>query len=175
MNMHVGTAGTAAIRGLSDDGIAFAKGRGISRATLEQLGAASGMVKFPSLQKRSPALFFRYGTDWKARAIPDKAFVTNPGAKLSFWNLDRVLRANSETVFITEGEFDALALVEAGIPAEQVLSVPNGAGTTADGAGYVDDALAVGLNRVQRFVWCGDADDAGLSLRDQMVRRLGAA
>jgi twinkle protein len=176
MNAPFGNAGTVAGLGLSDTAITFAKARGISRATLERLGVASGTVHFPSLQKRSPALFFPYGGDWKARAFPDKAFVTNVGAKLSFWNLEPVLRGNPETVFITEGEFDALALVEAGIPAGQVLSAPNGAGdSTERGKGYVEEALAAGLNRIARFVWCGDGDDAGITLRADMVRRLGAA
>jgi twinkle protein len=173
--MQYFSAGTAAGLVLSDEALAYAKGRGISRATLERLGVASGTVFFPGLERKSQALFFRYGADWKARAFPDKAFVTNAGAKLSFWNLETVLRGNPETVFITEGEFDALALVEAGIPAEQVLSVPNGAGESAGTTGYVEEALAAGLNQVKAFVWCGDGDDVGLKLRADMVRRLGAA
>src|SRR5262245_6439622 len=173
MSTQFGIAGTVAGPGLSGAAISYARGRGISRATLERLGVASGTVFFPSLQRKSPALFFRYGANWKARAIPEKAFVTNKGAKLSFWNLDNVLRVGPEAVYITEGELDALALVEAGICADQVLSVPNGAGETSDAAGYVEDALAAGLNRVKRFVWCGDSDDPGLSLRTDMVRKLG--
>src|SRR4051794_3623047 len=128
MNTHVGNVGTVVGPALLEAMIAFAKARGISRATLERLGVGSGIVFFPSLQRRSPAAFFRYGADWKARAVPEKAFVTNPGAKLTFWNLDTVLRANPDAVYITEGEFDVLALVEAGISPGQVLSVPNGAG-----------------------------------------------
>src|SRR5262249_33578397 len=122
MNMQFGTAGTAGGPGLSDAAISFAKGRRISRGTLERLGVGFGTEFFPSLQRKSPALVFRYGTDWKARAFPEKAFVTNQGAKLTFWNLDNVLRSDPETVFITEGELDALSLIEAGIPAGQVLS-----------------------------------------------------
>src|SRR4029077_2760188 len=101
-------------------------------------------------------------------------FVTNAGAKLGFWNLEEVLRSNSETVFIVEGEFDVLTLVEARSPSGQVLSVPNGTAESADG-GYVDAALAAGLNQVKRFVWCGDADDVGLKLRADMMHRLGPA
>jgi twinkle protein len=174
MNMQFGIAGTAAGLALSDEALAFARARGISRGTLERLGVASGTTYFPGLERKSQALFFRYGSDWKARAIPEKAFVTNAGAKLGFWNLEEVLRCNSETVFVVEGEFDVLALVEAGIPAGQVLSVPNGTAESADG-GYVDAALAAGLNQVKRFVWCGDADDVGLKLRTDMMHRFGPA
>jgi twinkle protein len=43
------------------------------------------------------------------------------------------------------------------------------------GYGYVDEALSAGLNRTKRFVWCGDGDGPGRSLRADMVKLLGAA
>jgi twinkle protein len=166
---------------LSEGAVQWAKQRGISRRTLEQLGVASGSVFFPDLGRKCEALFFRYGDDgWKARAYPEKAFVAKKGIALSFWNLASVLTSDAHAVFITEGELDACALVEAGIDAQKVLSVPGGASQrpTDDrprGYGYVDDALKAGLNRVTRFVWCGDNDAPGLSLRTDMARTLGAA
>jgi twinkle protein len=175
MNMQYGTVGIAAGPVLSAEVLAYAQSRGIGRQTLERLGVVSGTVFFPGLERKSQALFFRYGTDWKARSFPEKSFVTNQGAKLTFWGLENVLRANPDTVYLVEGEFDALALVEAGIPPECVLSLPNGAGEASDGGGYVEEALAAGLNRVQRFIWCGDGDDVGLKLRSEMVHRLGPA
>lgn len=129
-----------------------------------------------------PALGFRYAEGWKARSYPDKHFVAGKGFRLSFWNLEQVLEKKSEQVFIVEGEMDALALVEAGVPASQVLSVPNGAKERpADqpaeqrGYDYVRDALKAGLNKVKKFIWCGDADGSGHALRADMVRLLGAA
>ena len=117
-----------------------------------------------------------------ARAWPEKSFVAGGGFRLSFWNLSRVMEGGSDTVFITEGECDACALVEAGIPATQVLSVPNGAKVKpADdpkesrGYSYVLEALEAGLSKIKRFVWCGDSDDAGHTLREDMVKLLGAA
>ncbi len=133
--MQSGTAGTADGPALSAEAIAFAKTRGISRLTLECLGVASGTVFFPSLNRRASALFFRYGSDWKARALEAKAFRTNEGAKLGFWNLESVIQQSPETVFITEGELDACALVEAGVGAGSVLSVPNGTADARDGDG----------------------------------------
>ena len=103
------------------------------------------------------------------------------GFKPSFWNLEAVLEAKPGTVYITEGEMDAVALVETGIPACQVLSVPNGAPSQAAhdplsrGYAYVQDALKAGLGAVKRFVWCGDADEPGNALRADYVRILGAA
>jgi len=155
--------------------------RHISRPTLERLGVASGTAYFPNLERKAEAVFFPYPQGWKARSFPDKAFVAGKGFKLSFWNIERVLKANPERVFITEGELDALALVEAGISPDAVLSVPNGAKERPadapqdqEGYGYVDDAMRAGL-RAKQFVWCGDADGPGRALRGDMVRLLGAA
>src|SRR5437764_4397941 len=96
--------------------------RRISWETLARLGVASGTVFFPGLGRKSEALFFRYRTGWKARAFPEKAFVAGGGFVQSFWNEPAVLAANPRTVFITEGEMDAAALVEAGIRGDQVLA-----------------------------------------------------
>jgi twinkle protein len=178
----VGTVAGQTVR-LSEAGVTFAADRRISRQTLERMGVASGTAFFPELQRKSEAVFFRYLEGWKARAVPDKAFVAGKGFKLSFWNLEVVLRANPSTVYITEGEFDACALVEAGISHEQVLSVPNGAverpAEVAEkeirGYGYVEEALREGLSRVKKFVWCGDADGPGRSLRSDMAKMLGMA
>ena len=156
--------------------------RGISQGTLAQLDVASGTTFFPDLEGKKKAIFFQYQDGWKARAWPEKSFVAGGGFRLSFWNLSRVMEGGSDTVFITEGECDACALVEAGIPATQVLSVPNGAKVKpADdpkesrGYSYVLEALEAGLSKIKRFVWCGDSDDAGHTLREDMVKLLGAA
>jgi len=160
----------------------FQNQRGISQATLAQLDVATGTAFFPEIDRKASAIFFRYAEGWKARTYPDKAFVAGGGFKLAFWNLGQVIAANPDEVFIVEGECDVLALAEAGIPAEKLLSVPNGAKIKpADdpkelrGYDYVFDALAAGLSRVKRFVWCGDGDTAGRALREDMVKILGAA
>lgn len=156
--------------------------RKIGRATLERLNVGSGTTWFPDADARLPAIFFRYAEGWKARAFPEKHFVAGKGFKLAFWNLERVLAASPATVFIAEGEFDAVALAEAGISIDSLLSVPNGAKDRpsenvqeAKGLDYVREALAAGLNRVKRFIWCGDNDGPGLALRHDMARLFGAA
>lgn len=159
--------------------------RKISQATLERLGVGSGTVFFPDLDKKAPAIVFKYRGGWKARAFPEKSFVAGKGFTLSFWNEDAVLRARPDTVWLTEGEPDACALVEAGIDPDAVLSVPNGAqlrraGVAEDagssiGYAYVDAALKAGLNATKRFIWCGDDDEAGLTLQADMARILGMA
>lgn len=180
-----GTVITAAGRGpslLNHDTLEWAAQRGLSAQTLEQFPVASGTVFFPALNSKSSAIFFRYTTGWKARAYPVKSFVCGGDFRPAFWNLKAVTDAKPGTIFITEGELDALSLAECGLAACQILSVPTGArqkpsvdpGQSATYQ-YVFDALRTGLANAQRIVWCGDGDEAGLALRADMVRLFGPA
>lgn len=177
-----GTATGAAASRLSSEAVAWASDRKISAETLALLRVVSGTVFFPDAGTKCPALVFRYPSGWKARAFPEKHFVSSKGFEIAFWNLEAVLKAAPGDVYITEGELDACALVEAGVPVDRVLSVPNGAKerpasdpTETRGYAYVQRALAEGLNRTKRFIWCGDSDGAGRALRADMARLLGVA
>jgi twinkle protein len=179
---HIAGTADGLPAGLNLTGVRFANQRKISMGTLARLGVESATEFFPELNRQSDALRFWYSDGWKARAVPEKAFVAQKGFKPTFWNLPAVLKDLPDAVFITEGELDACALVEAGIPQNQVLSVPTGAverpaDKPMDERGYVYalEALRAGLSRVKRFVWCGDADGPGLSLRADMARVLGVA
>lgn len=170
---------------LSDDALAWAQSRGISAATLRMMGVASGMERFG--EGKEPAIFFPYTegevtVNYKARCLTRKAFTQKKGGKQCFFNLDRVLNGNLDCVYIVEGEMDALALIEAGIPADSVLSVPGGAppDKTEDPKAtrryqFVEDALRNGLSKALRFVIATDADDKGHFLRADLVAILGAA
>lgn len=182
------SATTAAIRSggelgkISPAALGWLKQRGLSLATLAQLAVADGTTFFPDAGTKRPAIFFQYHDGWKARSFPEKWFVSGGGFKRSFWNLERVLGGKSEIVFIVEGELDACALIEAGIPVSQVLSAHGAKDkpTIGDpkelaGYAYVEEALEAGLSKVTKFVWCGDGDGAGHILREDMVKLLGAA
>lgn len=182
LNSTAGTATGGVAPRLLSEAVTWAATRKISAETLALMGVASGMEFFPDAGKKLSALFFPYEKGWKARSYPEKHFVSEKGFELAFWNLPRVLQSNPSEIFITEGELDACALVEAGVPPSQVLSVPNGAKerpaeapTELRGYAYVQAALTAGLSRVKRVVWCGDGDGAGRSLRADMVRLFGAA
>lgn len=181
-----GSAGTAHGHSgfpLSENALAFAATRRLSHQTLARLPVASGTTFFPDLARKSEALFFKYPEGWKARAFPDKGFVSEKGVfKPAFWNIQAVLSEAPQEVWITEGELDACALVEAGIPASCVLSVPTGAKERPAesplderGYGYVIDALKMGLNRAKKIIWCGDGDQPGLSLQSDMAKLFGTA
>lgn len=144
--------------------------RGISAETLRKMPVGSGNVFFPDLNRRSDALFFRYPEGWKARAYPEKAFTSRKGTTLTFWNIEAVLAGPMTFVYIVEGELDACALVEAGLPADQVLAAPAASGGSYE---YVLDAQQQGLAKAKKIVWCGDQDDAGLKLRAMMAQLFG--
>jgi twinkle protein len=177
----------AAQKTISSDALEWLREvRGLSQATLEQLDVASGTTFFPDLGKKCPAIFFGYADGWKARAWPEKGFVSGKGFVRSFWNLDRVLAAvlagRVDTVFIVEGEMDVCAMVEAGVPSEQVLAAHGAKDKKSEddpremnGYAYVGEALEAGLAKVRKFVWCGDSDGAGRILREDMVKLLGPA
>ena len=87
-----------------------------------ELGVGSGTVFFPELERKSEAVIFPYRTDgdvvnWKAAAYPQKAFTSKKGGTLQFWNIERALGA--KTLYITEGEWDAVSLIEAPSPWRQ--------------------------------------------------------
>jgi twinkle protein len=174
------------------EAIDYAKGRKISPATLASVGAVSGQTYFPRrLEAKSKAVFFPYQlngerVNWKACAFPDKDFIGEKGGKLCFLGLDHVLSAAPGDVWLVEGEWDYCSLIEAGVPLERVLSVPNGGrkpkedddqdeGDELRGYAYVEEALRLGLGKHKRFIWCGDNDAAGLKLRHDMARLLGQA
>lgn len=171
---------------LTDDVIGWMRGRGISVDTLQLMGIAGGSERFGEGPQR--AVFFPYfenGTavNYKARALAQKAFTQKKGGKQIFYNFDRVNAGPKDTVYIVEGEMDVLALIEAGIPANAVLSVPGGAPPTeaqddprqSRRYAYIEDALRNGLQDTHRFVLATDADDKGRFLRNDLAAVLGIA
>jgi twinkle protein len=151
---------------ISDAVVAWFRERGISVETLNRAQVASGTLKGKSY------IFYDYGDNgWKARTFPEKEFTAKPGFKPDFWGLPEVLAANPDLVFIVEGENDRLALIEAGISPYQILAAPN----ASTGLEYAHNACQAGLGRVKRFVWCGDADEAGYRLRDHLIKIVGVA
>lgn len=171
---------------LSTTAIEWAGKRGISRSTLERAGVGSGITGMPGAGECEVIAFpYRRGREVvnvKYRALGSKAFKQQDGGELRFWNLDEPLRVRSETVYIVEGEMDALAMWDAGLPLERVLSVPNGAPARSSTEPeetaryrYVDAGLEEGLSACKRFVLATDNDPAGRALREDLVRLLGMA
>lgn len=172
--------------GLTATVIKWAEERRISRATLAAFGVTSAIEVMEDLGRTEVARFpYCRGANpinAKYRAIADKKFKMQPGGELRFWNLDTVLAGGMEVVYIFEGEMDVLAAFEAGIPRDQILSVPNGAPQSATAAPeeadryrYAISGLEEGLGAARRFVIATDNDGPGRALRQDLVNILGPA
>ena len=118
----------------------------------------------------------------KYRLTSEKRHKMDSGAPLALWNADVLknpkVRDGQAPVVITEGEWDALAVIQAGHP--YTVSVPNGAPATVtsdlDGAKRYDwvDRHAADIAGVKQFVLAVDDDQAGYNLRQDLVALLGA-
>ncbi|MBQ9215495.1 MAG: toprim domain-containing protein [Prevotella sp.] len=93
-----------------------------------------------------------------------KEFQFEQGCKVLPWNITAALGA--ETIIVTEGMMDALALMECGY--QNVISVPNGAGTDLS---VFDEHMEFELKGVSTILFAGDMDKAGIKLREQFIRK----
>lgn len=117
----------------------------------------------------------------KYRLTSDKRHRMDPGAPLSLWNADCLndpkVRSGQAPVVITEGEWDAIAAIQAGF--QFAVSVPNGAPgqktddvETAVRYNWID-RHADALSHVREFIIAADADQAGYNLAADIVGLLG--
>lgn len=117
----------------------------------------------------------------KWRLTSEKRHRMDQGAPLLLWNSDALRHPEvlaGAPVVITEGEWDALVAMTAGVP--HVVSVPNGApaSVTAEPENakrydWVYRHLA-DLDKVKQFIIAADGDEAGLNLAHDLVSLLGA-
>ncbi len=100
----------------------------------------------------------------KYRSLPpaEKKFLREPGCKSVLFNAN-ALESHRE-VLITEGEIDALTLIEHGN--ENVVGATNGAG--AFDAEWIQQ-----LEKAEKIVICFDADEAGQKGALSLAKRLG--
>lgn len=113
----------------------------------------------------------------KLRLTTAKDHRMDPGAPLTLWNHDALLHHENEPVIVTEGEWDALAAMTAGLG--RVVSVPNGAPATvteepgeAKRYEFLWRAKPL-LDRVATFILATDADEPGRALAADLARLLG--
>lgn len=117
----------------------------------------------------------------KWRLTSEKRHRMDQGAPLLLWNADALSHPEvlaGAPVIITEGEWDALAAMTAGLC--HVVSVPNGAPASvtvepenAKRYDWVYRHLEA-LNKVKMFIIAADGDEAGHNLAHDLVSLLGA-
>jgi len=111
----------------------------------------------------------------------DKKMGQDADAEKVFWNVDVLADATlaREPLIITEGEFDALAFVQAGY--QRVMSVPDGAPKErAEDVfrdrqtkySYLFDVLSE-IKKAETVILATDCDPSGIILRDELAQIIG--
>jgi twinkle protein len=149
------------------------KTRGISKSTLLAVGVGEGKEFMPQTGRKENTIQFNYYMGDQLINIKyrdgRKNFKLYKGAEKIFYNIDSIIGYDS--CVIVEGEMDVLALHEAGI--KNVISVPNGATLNSNNLDYLDNCIDY-LEDKTKIILAVDADEPGLALRQEFVRRLGA-
>jgi twinkle protein len=149
------------------------KTRGISIKTLNDLKVTEGPEWMPQTQKTENVIKFNYFMGGELTNIKyrdgRKNFKLYKGAEKVFYNIDSIV--GFEYCVIVEGEMDVLALYEAGIT--NAISVPNGATLNTNNLEYLDSCIDYFEDKDKIILAC-DADEAGLALQAELIRRLGS-
>ena len=145
--------------------------RGIPAEVVAKEPITQGSKTFPQTKNIEKCILFSYYEDGelvnrKYRAVKQKHFMLESGAKLIPWRIDHI-RDTAECI-ITEGEMDALSFLVAGY--NNVISVPNGAQKNLT---YLDDFIETHFENKTRIYIASDTDAKGLELRNELVRRFG--
>ena len=157
---------------LSEKILKYFQIRGISSATIANWKIGESREYFPQVREERAAINFNYYREGELVNVKyrdaEKNFKLVSGAELVFYGLDNIKESNH--CYIVEGEMDALSLYEAGLYA--VVSVPNGASKGNQRLDYLDNCFKYFEDK-ESIVLCTDNDEAGLSLRNELARRLG--
>lgn len=144
--------------------------RKIQPATAARAGVCSAKYNIRGTERYCLAFTFREGQrivniQYKST---DKHFAMESDCEIIPWNVDACI--GQESVIITEGMMDALALMEVGY--ENVVSVGNGCDTdmhTFDRFRYSH------FDGLKTIYLAGDMDEAGEQLRQKMAEYFGEA
>ena len=171
---------------LDQETVQWALRRKISPETLRKMSVGGEITSFGEGNKQT--IIFNYLdadgeiVNWKARSLADKVFRQQAGGKQQFYNQAAVAAGPLDEIYITEGEMDALSLIEAGVPPHSVLSVVGGAPANvtenpaeAKRYGYVAEALKDFLLQCKRIILVTDNDEPGRHLRADLANVIGAA
>lgn len=176
---------------LKEKAIQWFSNRGISKKTLDKFMIYTKEEWMPQTQKKENCICYPYFRDGSIVNIKyrdaRKNFKFVKDAELIFYNLSSI--GEKKYCIIVEGENDCLAVYESGYGVDQeadeegelinekfskwcVVSVPNGASKGNQKLNYLDNCADwfAGLHEI---IIATDDDEAGHSLRDELIRRLG--
>ncbi len=159
---------------LSDKVVKWFENRKISQTTLKHMKITEGSTYMPQLSKEVNTIQFNYFQDGELVNVKyrdgAKNFKLYSGAKMILYNIDAI--KESKKVIITEGEIDCLTFIDALIP--YAVSVPNGANKAKQNLEYLDNCIDY-FNDKDEIIIATDNDEAGMSLRNELLRRFGPA
>lgn len=162
---------------LSEKAIIWFKGRGINETTLKHFGISEKSEWMPQVNGNSNCIIFPYikNNECVNNKFRDgnKNFKLEKGAELCIFNYDAV--KGKRTAIITEGEIDCLSVFESGYCLNEdvgVCSVPNGASKGNQRLEYLDNSWEA-FHDCEKIILATDNDEAGLSLKSELSRRLG--
>ena len=152
---------------LPDAAIKWFTDRGISEDTLisEHIGYKNQWIEFP---------YYKDGkvVNIKSRTA-DKKFKQSKDAEKCFYRFDHMV--TRKNIIITEGEMDALAVVQSGI--ENVISCPDGAPAPNSKPSDLKFSYLLSaedhLMNADTIILATDDDPPGHKLRDELSRRIG--
>lgn len=157
---------------LSQKAQEYLKNRGLSTYTIQRFKIGESSEFMPQTGKEMNCLNFKYYRKEQLVNIKyrdgGKNFKMVKDAELILYNLDSL--EGAEECVITEGEFDCMAVAEAGY--YEVVSVPNGASKGNQKMEYLDNCYEF-FGKIKRVIIATDADDPGVNLRNELARRLG--
>lgn len=113
----------------------------------------------------------------KYRMASEKRHRMDEGSPLSLWNHDALLQDHDQPLIVTEGEWDALAAIQAGF--KRCVSVPNGAPAKAtenleESARYQFLWRSKDLiDQVKQIILAVDGDEPGRTLAADLARWFG--
>lgn len=149
-------------------------GRGIPLEVIERNGISMTSVYMPQLEEHTNAIAFpfRRGDELINHKYRDghKNFRMDAGAERILYGYNDI---NDDLTIIVEGEMDKLAVEVAGM--RNCVSVPDGAPepTAKNYAAKFEFLNDDRLSRVKQWVLAVDNDEAGVTLEDELARRLG--
>lgn len=157
---------------VSDKLLKWFEGRGISNNTLLRFKITESEEYFAQVEAKRTAINFNYYRNEELVNVKyrdaQKNFRLVKDAELIFYNLDS-LEGQTEAI-ITEGEIDCLSMYESGF--FNSVSVPNGASKGSQRLEYLDNCIDY-FQSIDKIIICTDNDSAGITLKDELCRRLG--
>lgn len=166
---------------LSPSACAFLETRGLDPVLCERLGLVSGPDRSGSEWIAFPFERNSVRVNRKFRSVQGKDFKQDKGGEQILWRLDCIADAGlaEEPLIITEGEFDAVAAIQAGH--WRTVAFAQGAPAQAKpeqdlraSARYASITSAEELRAVKEIILAVDADAKGIQLRSDLASLLGA-